>query len=194
MNFLIKNIEQICKYQRLERTIYNLNHFNPTVVVFPNQVFKQKFDQYYFLKDQDWFHLEVDFKKLISFVQQMGSTVFIASCPPFQMIHAIEVPVTATHQEYIANHTYSQIPDHEDKGLGIRKAHESFFYDESGKWAIVSDFAHGIMIVGLEKEAIKPFQTCFKGLFSEIEKFLEGLEGFQGGKIDDRAKIIKRYS
>ena len=194
MNLQIKEIQKVCDYQRLEREIYDLDNFNHQVACFPKQVFKKKYDKYYFLKDQDWFHLEVDYDRLLSFVRQVGSTTFIASCPPYYMINAIEVPLSATSEDYISSHTYSEMENHEDKGVGIRKAHETFFYDEAGKWAIVSDFLHGIMIVGVDKEVITPFQEHFQGLYSDIERFITDLEIFQNGEMSDKINVIKRYS
>jgi hypothetical protein len=39
----------------LKSQLFNLDLFNPNVAVFPEQVFKEKFDNYLFMNLEDWF-------------------------------------------------------------------------------------------------------------------------------------------
>ena len=194
MDLKITNLDDIAEYQKIERKIYNLDEFSNNHVTFPKEVFKKQFDKYYFFRDSDWFHSKEEYEKLISFVKDVGSKSFIASCPPYFLLNGIEVFVETSHQDYIDNHTYSNIDESPIKGVGLRKSHECFFYDSDAKWAMLSDFSHNTVIIGLENVTVKSFEENFAGLFSDIEGFIKSLENFQGGEMDVRKSIIERYS
>ena len=194
MDLKITNITDIEKYQKTERSIYNLDEFSSNFVTFPKQVFKKQFDKYFFLKENDWFHSNDEYGKLISFVKSIGSKSLIASCPPYFLLNAIEISIETSFDDYIDNHTYSNVEESAIKGVGLRKSHECFFYDGEEKWAMLSDFSHNTVIVGLDEITIKPFEDNFSGLYSDIEEFIKSQEVFQGNKIDSRKSIVERYS
>lgn len=172
MNLQLDENEEVWHYQNLEKSIFELDNFSPERAVFPKKLFKIKFDNYFFIKTADWFHSEEDYFRLILFVKYCKSDFFFASCPPFYMINAIKVGITNTFSEYVDNHTFTNIK-HLFSGVGIRKSPETFYYDESKKWAIVCDITNNITIIGLKNELFPAFEKAFDGYFENIEKFLE---------------------
>lgn len=193
MNLLIEDVNKVFDYQSIEKKIYNLDNFSPNVACFPKAVFNKKFEHYFFINNLDWFNEKKDYEKLIGFVKDINSEGFIASCPSYYVLNAIAVSSSTPHENYISNHTYANI-NHKEKGLGLRKAHESFFYDKESKWAILSDFTHNTMIIGIEKDYVPAFKKHFENLYSDVNTFLNSLESFQGGKIDNKEAVLATYS
>ena len=167
MKYIIKDEYLICQFQKVERIIYKLDNFNPRVAAFPKKVFKEKFDIIVDVQTIDFFHSQEDFDRLIAFLVKIGSESFIASCPPYNLIAPIKVPVTASFTEYVNNHTYIEV-EGSLQGIGLRKSAETFYYDTSKKWAIVNDLTNDVTIVGLKKEIFKAFEKIYAGFFSEI--------------------------
>lgn len=169
MKYIVSDNNLIFEYQKIERKLYDLDNFNPKTTAFPKPLFKKKFDKIVSLKSNDWFHSELDFNNLVAFVKSIGSDTFIASCSPYNLIAPIEVPVSASLEEYVDSHSYKSVEGHQFQGVGIRKSLETFYYDKSAKWAIVSDLTNDITIVGLEKNIVKDFKKAFEGRFTAIQ-------------------------
>jgi hypothetical protein len=194
MELIIKDLNKICEYQKIERRLFSLDNFSYNQTAFSKQVFNKHFDKIFFLEFNGWFNSEEDFTKLISFVKESGSRSFIASCPPFYLLNAISVPVTSSRRDYVDNHTYSIIQEEKNRGVGIRKSPEAFYYDESEKWAMVSDLTNNIIIAGLDISLVKVFETVFEGQFQDINEFVKTLEEVRNVKIVDRRELLERFS
>lgn len=192
-SIIINDPESVYNYQKIESELYNVKELKPNVALFPNQVFNKKFDHYFFLNENGWFNSEDEFSELKTFIHKSKTKSMIASAPVFYLLNAIEITEETTHTEYIVNHTYSEF-EHPEKKLGLRKSHESFYYDKDKKWAMFGDFTHNVVIIGVLNEHKVALGESFKDKLLSIDNFLTFLEKSQNSIIDHRTTIIEKYS
>lgn len=166
MNY-INSESEIQKCRIIEHEIFNLKKFNKEFTVFPDKIFKKKFDKYYVLTINDWFHSKSDYCDLISFLKNVESFSFYASCPEFYEIHPIKIFIKDSFETYVTKHTYSDL-ENENKGIGIRKSGETFYYDDKKNWAILNDITNDLTIIGLQNQINERFLKSFKGKVRNI--------------------------
>lgn len=168
----------IFKCQVIERRIFNLDLFNTECAVFPRQVFNHRFDSYRFMVFNDWFNAAADYGSLISFLNFIGETDFYASCPHPFLVNPVAFTSEATHEEFKKGLRYGEDKEHYSKD--ILTSPETFYYGESGKWAVVLDITNNIVVVGLKAKTVDSFESAFEGKFFDTKGVISWLtEGFE---------------
>lgn len=188
------NASSQSKIREIENELFNVDFFNANKTVFPEKVFKKKFDKYYFLDSSDWFSSKDEFAKLMSFVKENGETNIYNTVPNFQNINGIEISTEYSYKDYVSQQIFENDADKTLNGIGLRKSPEMFYFGNSKKWAIVFDLTNNIFIVGLENDLINSFEKTFKGQFKNIKEYVEFLERNNGSQLNDRDTIINNYS
>ena len=194
MELLVRELTQVKKYQFIEDELFNINMFSPHTALFPKQVFNKKFDNYLFLNNTNWFSDKKSFKSLINFIEKSNDNFFYCSVPRFRLLNAIKIPVTTSLKEYISAQTF-KFEKGEYKDIGLRVSAEMFFFGKTKEWAMVYDLVHCCVIIGITKKLSPILKESFgEDLLDDIKSFIKKMEEFHGVKLDNRKKIIKRYS
>lgn len=161
-NLLLRKDDEVYRYQKLEREIFNLALFSPHVAVFPRNAFIG-FDLFYQLEVKDWFSAEIDFEKLILFLRKIGSDYFYASAPSFYMLNAAKIFTENSYEAYSATHAYLY-EEGSLKGLGLRKSPETFYYGKEKSWAIICDITNNVTVAGISNGVQEEFEQSFPGV------------------------------
>jgi len=163
-----KNFDKdIIKVRKIENEIFDIQKFNENVTVFPENVFREVFDQFFILNVADWFHNHNDFENLLTFVKANNSDQYYSSCPSLYGINPVKILVDDSFEQYVSKQTYNNAKNR-NKGLGIRKSGETFYFDDTKNWAILNDITNNITIIGLKNKIIDNFKSAFKGKFQEL--------------------------
>jgi hypothetical protein len=190
----------------VKNQLFNLQLFNPDFTVFPQQVFKEKFDEYWFMNLEDWFNNEDDFHCLCMFLQTINEPILSCAVPAFHNIPAIKIDTTKGYRHFIDEYTFTHKTNSPDNQIGLRISPTGFWYGESLAWAIVSDLTNNMYIVGLKHDAALNFKTAFAGKYFDIHQVIKNMEdtnfilgkaansAFEYAEMDNKKEIIKRYT
>ncbi len=182
--------------------LFNLHLFNPDFAVFPQQVFKEKFDEYLFMNLEDWFNNEADFNCLHFFLEAINEPKLYCAVPEYYQLPDLKIDHSKGYQHFIDEYTFASQPNE----IGLRISPTGFWYGESLDWAIVSDLTNNIYIVGLKNHAALNFKTDFSGQYFDIHQVVKNMEqatfilgnaenpDFEFTEIISKAEIIERYS
>jgi hypothetical protein len=192
----ITEYREIYEFQKVAHSIFYLDRFNPQTVVFSQQVFRKAFGAYLFLRFNNWFNDPADYQRLQDFCQIIQEPTFVADAPPFYLLNPVQFTVGCPHGVFVGGFTYHADHDqinHLACGIGLRTSPETFIYGESGRWAMVNDLTHDLIIVGLESSVLEAFQASFQGQFFDIHGAIGQLEESQGAKMDRAKAAIATY-
>lgn len=168
----------IFRCQVIERRLFDLDLFNTERAVFPQQVFKQRFDSYRFMIFNDWFHSTEDYNSLITFLKSIGENIFYASCPPPFLVNPVAFTIDATHEQFQQGIRYGNNKENYSKDILTSPA--SFYYGERDQWAIVLDISNNLVIIGLEAATLDNFESAFKEIFFGAQQLIDQwIEGFE---------------
>jgi hypothetical protein len=184
--------------------LFNLSLFNPNFAVFPQQVFKEPFDEYLFMNLEDWFNNESDYNFLCFFLQANNEPYLHCAVPNLYHCPDLKIDITAPHaafiNEYLLKSTEGEL------GIGLRISPIGFWYGQSLDWAIVSDLTNNIYIVGLKHQAALNFKANFAGRFFDIHHLLAKMKetnfllgkrnnpDFKYTEMENKDEIINRYN
>jgi hypothetical protein len=191
---LISDPVDIYQQQQVEKSLFEMDLFNPQNALFPEQVFRKKFDKYFFLDFNDWFNEKEDYKRLQEFCQLIKEPFFFATAPTFYLLNPVKFPLDCTHIDFVKGFTYVFDDEHLARNIGLRLSPETFIYGESLSWAMVNDLTHNFVIVGLDNSILNSFDSSFHEKYFDIHEVINKLENFQGSKMDNAEKTILTYS
>jgi hypothetical protein len=188
----------------IKAQLFNLPLFNPDTAVFPQQVFKQPFDEYLLMNLEDWFNNEEDYNCLCHFLKAINEPYLYCAVPDFYGCPDLKIDITKTHAEFVQKYLLVK-PDAENT-TGLRISPTGFWYGQSLDWAIVSDLTNNIYIAGLKHDAALNFKADFAGKFFDIQQWIKNQEeancilgksnnpGFKYAAMDNKEAITERYS
>lgn len=188
----------------VKQQLFNLHLFNSDYTVFPQQVFKQPFDEYWFMNLEDWFNNETDYDCLRHFLQAINEPYLYCAVPGYCDCPDVKVEVSKTHQHFLDGYLLANTGNKNE--IGLRISPTGFWYGQSLNWAMVSDVTNNIYIVGLNNDAALNFKGNFAGQYFTIEQVIKNMEAanFILGKnedadykytaMDKKKEIIERYS
>jgi hypothetical protein len=163
--------------------LFNLDLFNPSDSnapsensVFPQMVFKQQFDCHLFMRFNDWFNNEVEYKMLQVFLESINEPYLYCSVPELHNCPDIKIDVKKSHKDFVRKYTMENKPNHPNHRIGLRRSATGFWYGKSPDWAMVSDLHNNIIIVGLCHAAALNFRADFGGKYFGIEKVIDNIE------------------
>ncbi len=87
--------------------IFNVEKFSKDKAVFPENIFKIKFEYFGFLPYNDCFREVNDFDKLIDFLKGGNYKSFIVGCPPIYLIDSVEINSGCAFKSYSEIITFS---------------------------------------------------------------------------------------
>jgi hypothetical protein len=186
----------------MKNKLFNLELFNPDSTVFPNQVFKEKFDEYLFMNLEDWLNNENDFNCLHFFLEAINEPYLYCSVPECYQLPDLKIDHNKGYQHFIDEYTFAGKPNE----IGLRISPTGFWYGESLDWAIVSDLTNNIFIVGLKNHAALNFKADFSGQYFDIHQVIKNMEeanfifgksenpDFEYAEIDNKNEVILRYN
>jgi hypothetical protein len=186
----------------IKNRLFNLELFNPDFAVFPQQVFKGKFDKYLFMNLEDWFNNEDDFNCLHFFLESVNEPYLYCSMPGFYNLPDIKIDHRKGYKHFIDEYTFAN----DQNQIGLRISPTGFWYGENLDWAIVSDLTNNIYIVGLKNHAALNFKADFSGQYFDIHQVIKNMEDanfilgksenphFEYAEMTNKAEIIERYS
>ncbi len=190
----------------IKNQLFNLHLFNPDFAVFPDQVFKEKFDEYIFMNLEDWFNNADDFNCLHFFLEAINEPFLHCAVPEYYKLPNLKIDHAKGLQHFIDEYTFANKLTSNENKIGLRISPTGFWYGESLDWAIVSDLTNNIYIAGLKHAAALNFKTHFSGKYFDIHQIIKNLEeanfilgkaansNFEYAEIDHKAEIIERYS
>jgi hypothetical protein len=190
----------------IKNQLFNLELFNSDFAVFPNQVFKEKFDEYLFMNLEDWFNNEDDFNCLHFFLEAVNEPFLYCAVPEFYKIPDLKINHAKGYQHFIDEYTFTNKATSNEYEIGLRISPIGFWFGESLDWAIVSDLTNNIYIVGLKRDAALNFKADFSGKYFDIHQLIKNLEeanfvlgkaenpNFELAEMDNKAEIIEQYS
>lgn len=161
----------IFRCQVIERRLFDLDLFNTERAVFPQQVFKGRFDSYRFMIFNDWFHSIDDYDSFITFIKSIGETNFYASCPPPFLVNPVAFTIEATHEQFQQAIRYGNNKENYSKDILTSPA--SFYYGERDEWAIVLDISNNLVMVGLDAAMVGAFESAFEGKFFDVQGVID---------------------
>jgi hypothetical protein len=189
----------------VKQQLFNLHLFNPDYTVFPQQVFKQRFDEYWFMNLEDWFNNEEDYNCLKVFMQAINEPYLYCSAPDFYHCPDVKIDIHNTsHTQFI--NAYCLKNTGGANSIGLRVSPTGFWYGQSLDWAIVSDLTNNIYIVGLMHDAALNFKADFAGKYFDIHQLIKREEeanfilgknndpDFEYMDMDNKKDIMERYS
>lgn len=171
--------------------LFNLHLFNKSKMVFPEMVFKTKFDCHLFMNIEDWFNNEDDYKDLQCFLEAINEPFLYCAVPEIYNCVDLKIDIKTNHKDFVNSYLQNTKNDLE---IGLRISPEGFWYGQSNDWAIVSDIINNIFIVGLNKHAALNFKADFPYKYFDattyIARTLESNE-ILGNKIDIEDSEVK---
>jgi hypothetical protein len=188
----------------IKTQLFNLHLFNPDFTVFPQQVFKEPFDEYAFMNLEDWFNNEDDYNCLRYFLQAINEPYLYCAVPEYCNCPDLKIDTTKNHKEFLDEYLLANTGDKNEIGLRISPA--GFWYGQSLDWAMISDVTNHIYIIGLKHDAALNFKADFAGQCFTIEQIIKNIEAanfilnknddpdFEYVEMDNKKEIIERYS
>jgi hypothetical protein len=189
----------------MKNKLFNLDLFNPDFAVFPKMVFKERFEHYYFMTFNDWFHQAFDYKMLQMFLEAINEPYLYCAVPDFYNCPTIKIDVSKSHAYFLKRYLLEDRPKHPHYHIGLRVSPCGFWYGKSMDWAIVSDLTNDIMIIGLKPAAALNFRADFGGKYFDIEQVIHNMENLHyilqkrqdptatWVEMDDKLAIIEQY-
>jgi hypothetical protein len=171
----------------LKRQLFNLELFNPKITVFPQQVFKEKFDEYLFMNLEDWFNDEDDFNCLHFFLEAINEPLLFCSVPDHHNMLDLVIDHNKGYQHFIDEYTFKNQPESREHAIGLRLSAEGFWYGGTKDWAIVSDLINNVYIVGLKRHAALNFKADFGDKCFDVREFISRY------RPTNEARLIEHY-
>jgi hypothetical protein len=172
----------------LKSQLFNFDLFNPKVTVFPEQVFKEKFDEYLFMNLEDWFNDEDDFNRLHFFLEAINEPFLYCSVPAHYNLPDLKIDHNKGYQHFIDEYTFINRPESPMHPIGLRISPEGLWFGETADWAIVSDLINNIYIIGLKQHAALNFRADFGDKCFDVRQFISRYQP------TNKARLIENYS
>jgi hypothetical protein len=188
----------------IKAQLFNLHLFNPDTAVFPQQVFKEPFDECLLMNLEDWFNNEEDYNCLRHFLQAINEPYLYCAVPDFYGCPNLKIDTNKAHAEFVQEYLLKKTDAENIAGLRISPT--GFWYGQSLDWAIVSDLTNNIYIAGLKHDAALNFKADFAGKFFDIQQWIKNQEeanyilgknnnlDFKYAAMDNKEAITERYS
>jgi len=189
---ILSDKKQLAVCRSLERTLFRLDDFTRETALFPKPLFAKSWDYVGFLPFNDWFSSETEFAKLQQFLRASGNETFISAAPPVYDVPAVETGIDATVSEYNEEHAMTSVPDERLRGTGLRISPEVLYYDRQGRWAMVADLTHNLLICGMDQAVVVHFQAAF-GNVKDTAMLISELESYNDGVLDQRESLLANY-
>ncbi len=163
----------------MKEKLFNLHLFNPKFAVFPQQVFKEKFDFHYFMYFNGWFNDAPDFDLLRVFLEAINEPFLYCSVPDFYNCPDIAIDMSLGHSNFVSQYLMEGYTGHINQHIGLRISPEGFWHGKSCDWAMVSDVTNDIIMVGLKADAALNFRADFEGKYFDIKQVIQNMEEFE---------------
>ena len=183
MAHVVVDTSDLFALQTLERRLFRLDAFVPSRAVFPDQVFRRRFDAYRFLPFNDWYAAALDHARLLRFLRTVGDDTFYASCPPHFMVRPVACSTADSPGEFSRGfrHQLFGAPDNHGNEIGLAVSGQTFLFSRSVHWAEVHDITHDVIIVGLSDPVRSAWELAFQGDCYDVNGAINRLNQMHAG-------------